>query len=171
MEAMHCSNASVPYEIFINIFTTSFDDHFQLKFTKQRTSKTSRHDWITTGLMKYCIKKSILYKIYKRRPTPENKSKYICYRNRLKTSLNRAERDFYRNKFKLLAGNLSQAWKLLRNVINKNRPSTIVDSFVKDRITISNPKDVVEHFNDFFVTLVKVWPRLFLHLQLIFHLT
>jgi len=37
MEAMHCSNASVPYEIFINKFTASFDDHLQLKLKKQRT--------------------------------------------------------------------------------------------------------------------------------------
>jgi len=94
-----------------------------------------------------------LYKSYKKKPTLGNKNKYICYRTRLKTVLNRAERDYYRNKFKLLAGNLTQTWKLLNNVLNKNRPSAIVDSFVNDEITITNPNDIVEYFNDFFCNI------------------
>jgi Notch-like protein len=97
--------------------------------------------------------KSRLYKKFLKNPTPENKNKYICYRNKLKSTLHKAEKDFYRAKFKQFQGNLTQTWKVLGSLLNKNKQTDTVKEFLKDGVKITDPQEIVEHFNDFFVNI------------------
>ena len=60
--------------------------------------KTPRKIWMTPGLVKSCETKSKLYKQSINSKTPESKKKFIIYRNKLKSLLQRAERDYYRKE-------------------------------------------------------------------------
>lgn len=148
-----CSDPNESYNIFTKRFSLIFEEYFPQKCFKQTRAKTPRKEWITSGLVKSCNKKSYLYKKYIKNPNVENKTKYIRYRNKLKSILHKAEKDFYRAKFKQFQGNLTQTWKLLGTILNKNKQSNIVTEFVKNGCTITDPQEIVEYFNDFFVNI------------------
>jgi hypothetical protein len=65
----------------------------------------------------------------------------------------KAEKDFYRIKFQQFQGNLTQTWKLIEIVLNKNKQIDNVKEFVKDGSIITDPYAIVEHFNDFFTNI------------------
>ena len=67
--------------------------------------------------------------------------------------LTKAEKDFYRIKFQQFQGNLTQTWKLIGTVLNKNKQTDNVKEFVKDQSIITDPHEIVEHFNDLFTNI------------------
>ena len=94
-----------------------------------------------------------MYRNYIANPVPSLKERYIKYRNKLKSVLLKAKQSYYLNKFKLASGNLRRTWKLINNVLDKNRADNCVINFVKNGSIINSPKDIVEHFNDYFVNI------------------
>ena len=42
---------------------------------------------------------------------------------------------------------------MIGNILNKNKQTNIVEEFVKDGLTISNPQEIVENFNNYFVSI------------------
>ena len=125
-ESVYCNDADLMYNVFTNRFGALYEKHFPLKSYKLNWSKAPRHDWISKGLVKSCNKKSLLYKKYRKNSTPQNKSIYTRYRNKLKSILGKAERDYYRTRFKLFQGNLMQTWKLIGSVLNKNNLKVVL---------------------------------------------
>jgi len=76
------------------------------------------------------------------------------YRNKLKSLLLKTEKDYYCCKFKYFQGNLRKTWQLLREVMHNGKNMNIVNNFIADDgSTISNPQEVVDHFNDYFVNI------------------
>lgn len=144
---------SVAYDCFFNIYRDAFDLHFPEKIIKCSNKMTPKNEWMTKGLMKSCIKKSKLYKIYKQKCSPENKKRYIEYRNKLKSLLNKAETNFYSKKFQLMSGNMRETWKLIGSILNTNNRSNLPDSFIIDGIKNANHNDIVDKFNDYFVNI------------------
>ena len=73
---------------------------FQSTLLNNLTNRmTPRHEWMTKGLMKSCVRKSNLYRKYCKNRTKYNKDRYTKYRNKLKNLLLNAEKDFYSEKF------------------------------------------------------------------------
>jgi hypothetical protein len=117
---------NISYDWFATKFKDIFCKHFPEKTKTIPKKLAPRHEWITTGLAKACNKKSVLYKKFKRQPTLRNKLAYTIYRNKLKSILTKAEREFYRNKFKLHESNLLQTWKLLKTILKSNNDNCVV---------------------------------------------
>jgi len=116
-------------------------------------SMIPRHDWMTKGLMKSCVKKSKLYRKYCNNRTKANKDKYTAYREKLKTFLRIAEKNYYSNKFTSISGNIKETWKLLGKILNKNEGSKIVDCFTDNGVEITDKNEIVNKFNDYFVNI------------------
>jgi len=70
-------DASAAYGSFIDTYSIALDLYFPIRKLKNSNRMTPRHVWMTKGLMKACIKKSRLYKIYRRVSTIKNRDKYI----------------------------------------------------------------------------------------------
>ena len=88
--------------------------------------------------MKSCIMKSKLYCKYCNNKTDMNKDKYLTYRKHLTCLLYEAEKSFYHDKFKLIAGNTRETWKLLGSILNKNMHSDLVSVFNVNGVEIYN---------------------------------
>lgn len=147
-------NPTEIYSNFANKFSHLFETHFPLVELKFRKNKCPRKEWITKGLIKSCNKKYTLYKKWLLNPNLENKLKYSLYKNKLKSVLKKAEKDFYFRKLNSFVGNLSETWKVLRGALNNGtRPLNYIGSFEKDGITVDNPQSIVEYFNDYFVNI------------------
>ena len=109
------------YNLFVCRYRYFFDMCFPEKYVKSSYRQQPRHEWMTKGLVKSCNRKSKLYKQYRKNNNIENKTKYITYRNKLKTLLYKAERQFYSNKFNLMAGDMRKTWRLINVIIKKNK--------------------------------------------------
>jgi len=70
-EILKSSDASKVYDFFFNAYKANFDNCFPEITVKKSNRMTPRHEWMTKGLMKSCVRKSNLYKKY-----CQNKSKY-----------------------------------------------------------------------------------------------
>ena len=152
-------NSGIPagmpiYATFSKMFSGVFERFFPVETFKLSNANLPRKPWITKGLIKSCHRKSVLYKRFKSKPSKRSESKYIAYRNKLNTLLRMAERNYYRNKLNSFAGDLCQTWKLLNEILNKNKTTFVSNKFIKDDGSIvTNPDDIVECFNDFFVNI------------------
>ena len=141
------------YERFSKTYTDIFNKHFPEKNINLSNRMTPRHDWMTKGLMRSCIKKSKLYRKFCNRRTQDNKKKYVRYRNKLKTLLRIAEKNYFSDKFKLMAGNIRETWKLLGSLLNKNQKNEISNLFVADGVEIVDRREIVDKFNNYFVSI------------------
>jgi hypothetical protein len=64
-----------------------------------------------------------------------------------------AEKNYYSEKFKLMAGNIRETWKLIGSLLNNNQQNEISNFFVIDGIEITNKQKIVDKFNDYFVSI------------------
>ena len=142
-------NASAAFECFANHYRISFEKNFPQKKISHKL--TPRHEWMTKGLIKSCFKKSTLYKKYKKTGRQVDKDRYLLYNKKLKKLLNRTEKTYYYNKFKCLAGDLRNTWKLLSNLTGKVQREGIANSFIVDGAMITNNVEIVEKLNEYFV--------------------
>ena len=147
------SDPSKGYDLFFNKYKSIFDQYFPERLIKLPNSMIPRHDWMTKGLMKSCVKKSKLYRKYCNNRTKANKDKYTAYREKLKTLLRIAEKNYYSNKFTSISGNIKETWKLLGKILNKDEGSKIVDCFTDNGVEITDKNEIVNKFNDYFVNI------------------
>ena len=148
------SSPNEMYERFFLAYKILFDKHFPQRSIKQSQKFTPRHEWMTKGLMKSCVKKSKLYKKFCISQNGYHKAKYIAYRNKLKTLLRKAEQHFFVEKFKSMSGNIKETWKLLGSLLNSNNSMTdITNHFTVDGIDVLDKHMIVEKFNNYFVNI------------------
>ena len=141
------------YNLFLKIYSSIFDEKFPLTICKSSYKSIPRNAWISKGLIKCCNKKLHLYKKYIKSRSNEAKQKYIVYRNKLKTILKKAEKDYYHKKFTTLQGNIRSTWKLINSMICDKNKSSIVENFIKDDKQISDSVEIANYFNDYFTNV------------------
>lgn len=112
---------------------------------------------MTYGLAKSCETKSRLYQQMKNMKTNESKIKFTTYRNKLKTLLEKAEKEFYAHKLNECHGNLKKTWKIINNLMTKSDHDNSSDSieFNYNNSPITDKKIIGEKFNDYFIDIGK----------------
>ena len=138
-----------------------FKNTFTYCASKGNYAHSPRKEWMTKGLAKSCYKKSKLYRKALTNPTVENKKRYTDYKNKLKTILKKAEKSYYEVKFNSCNGDLKSTWKILSNLTKtKNANAGIPQkcrnsdiSFLDQGVSITQPKNISDKFNQFFVSV------------------
>ena len=69
-------------DCFTTIYSSLFNHHFPEKRFVTSRRNTPRHDWMSKGLVKCCIKKGLLYKKYKKSGTDADKLIYSKYQTK-----------------------------------------------------------------------------------------
>jgi len=136
---------------FSETFTSIFDNCFPLEKYSVRKNSTPRKPWITKGLARSCAKKEKLYKTYIKNPSHGNTKKYKAYRNKLNTLIRTTEKKYYEEKFMEATDDMKKTWKIIKNIISRNKQNSLTESFVDNGKTITDKNAIVQKFNDFFV--------------------
>ena len=86
-----------------------------------------------------------------------NKIKFTTYRNKLKTLLEKAAKEFYAHKLNECHGNLKKTWKIINNLMTKSDHDNSSDSieFNYNNSPITDKKIIGEKFNDYFIDIGK----------------
>jgi len=145
------NDTTLAYNSFYDVFKVIFNKHFPERLFKLNHKLAPRHSWMTRGLVRSCIKKSKLYKIWKNNGDVADKLRYIAYQNKLKKLLRVAEKSYFFDKFRSLSGDLRGTWKVLGSILNKSTPEDFAKLFVIDGVDVTDRAKIVEVFNDYFI--------------------
>ena len=82
------------------------------------------------------------------------KKNYKVYRNKF-NKIKRIAKMHYSNKLNEVKGNLRLTWKLISQIINKNKSrSELPNNFLKKDNLISDPFEIANYFNEYFVNIM-----------------
>ena len=113
-----------------------------------------RNPWITQGIFRSIQTRNKLFKSYVRSPTEQNNCHYKRYRNILTKLIRTSKKLHYSKVLNNAEGNLNSTWKLINELINKNKSQTRTDSLNVNGKDITNPEDVSNEFNSYLLQSV-----------------
>ena len=104
--------------LFSKMYILALDQHFVLK---RKNQKRNNQNWFDNELKKLLRKKDRLYKCYISDKTIKNKNSYKNVRNLYFHTLSRKKPEYYQQKFQALRQNLKATWKMLNNIMGRNK--------------------------------------------------
>src|SRR3989442_1999422 len=143
------------YDNFLNSFKNIFDKCFlAAAHSNAPHRQTKIQPWITFSILKSCRKKSRLLKIYKKTGSTAARKNYITYKNILKQILRSEEKIYYDSQFSAVSSDIRKTWKLINQLINKNSKNNTNNLSLKIAgTTTQNVREIVNGFNEYFVTI------------------
>ena len=151
-----CNNNDVNagYEAFIAIYCNAFISFFPEKKVSCRKRTDPINEWMTEGLVRSVRKKNRLYK--KHMKAPDNlffTITFTNYRNKLKSILGKAKKDYLVKNFESASGDSAATWKFLNAIVRKGSKPILPSTFILNGAEIMGDNILSNHFNDFFVNL------------------
>ena len=142
-----------PQESFTSFHSTLCRLHnvcFPLQ--KIKVGYKTRKPWISDELKSSIEIKNRLY--YQSRRNKSKHSSYIRYRNYVNKQLHDAERNHYHNLLIKHKNNLCKSWKIIKEVINKNKKSAMLpNEFLINEVPVQNKQQIADAFNKFYVNI------------------
>ena len=83
----------------------------------------------------------------------KKKNHYKRHRNILTKLIRTSKKLHYSKVLNNAEGNLNSTWKVINELINKNKSQTRTDSLNVNGKEITNPEDVYNEFNSYFTTI------------------
>ena len=147
------------YNNFYNKLFKLYEINIPLKKSKNKNNAANpKIPWVTKGILKSRKTKNKLYKKFIKNPNEKNESIYKTYRNKFNKIKNAAKKYYYSKEFNEHKGNLRYSWKLIKEVINKNKVKMeLPDNFKQNETLISDPVEISNKFNEYFI---NVGPKL-----------
>ena len=127
---------------------------FQYKPTRKNSSIKP---WITPAILASIINRSKLFALKQKQPSPENKKKYIKYRNMLNGIIRYAKQKYIESELESNKNNAKRMWNILNEyAIGKCTTNQMPNSFrnTNDKV-LDDPYDIAENFNLFFSSVGK----------------
>lgn len=145
-------DGNIAFTSFINIFNKMYNSIFPLQSI--RIKYCNRKPWLSKALLKSIQHKNKLYCIAIKQKSELNKHNYRTYKNILTSLLRKAEKAYYDNQFKRSAHNPAKYWKVLKNIMGKDR-CNIGNSITLDTTEqlLTDNYDVACEFNKYFVNI------------------
>jgi len=136
---------------FHHTYCDRFDNIFQPKTITIKSR--NRKVWITPSLKKCIENKSHLYSRFIRHQTNTNKYIYMNYKKKLTSILHKAGKDYYDKLFQECKSNLTKSWKIIKEVINRNKRIRHCQKLIVGNQTITNKNIIASTFNNFFINI------------------
>ena len=146
-------NVNDDYEMFLKTFTETYNDCIPIKKCVFNKKKDPKSPWITRGLLKSINTKNKLYKEFINNPTQQRTHKFKTYRNKLHGLIRKSKRDYMHKRFEQIKGNMKKTWNMINTIIGRNKKDNNQTVFKKGTDLVSNPTDIANEFNKFFVDI------------------
>jgi hypothetical protein len=86
-------------------------------------------------------------------PSQLNVDNYKLYRNHYNVLVRAAKKLYFANILKINSKNLKKTWSILNEAINKKSSKNPITEIIFNGITINNPYDIAQKFNQFFTSV------------------
>ena len=150
-------NADEAFGILNDTLISLLNEKIPLTKIKINNKKTPRSPWLTKGILRSINRKNNFYLKYKAKPTEQNKTKYLNYKNTLTAILRREKKKYYSHQFDSLKKDIKQTWQLINCFLNKNVNRKQLSRISVEGNIIEDNRKIADHFNDYFI---NVGPKL-----------
>ena len=142
-----------PQEAFTNFHSTLCKFHNKcFPLQKIKLGYKTRKPWLTQELKNIIKIKNKLF--YQSKKNPDKELIYKKFRNSVNRKLHKAERDHYHELLIKNKNNLSKSWKIIKEVINKNKKSDLLtEKFLINNKEIHNKQEIADAFNKYYVSI------------------
>ena len=148
-QVLNSNDATDAFNVFHKTFVDLYMSCFPMKTFK--SGYRNKLVWLTSGMKKSIKHKQYLFYKMRRHPSCENITNYKGFRNKLNYLLRKEERNYYETQLNRNKYNLKKTWSILKDVINKKRPTDVSKTFNINNKTVSNKSDIASAFNKYFV--------------------
>lgn len=148
--AYQAENIDLAYNTFMELY----EKHCPLQQYRMKPNCQDK-PWITKGVLRACNKKNTLYKEFIKYRKRDKEIKHKRSKNKI-DNIRKSSRNYYNSPLDYNKNNTKGTCRIINRIIRKNH-SNYTESFIENEKEITNMKDVVEGFNNFFV---KVGPNL-----------
>ena len=153
------TDPNINYEILENHVTRLKNKHLPLKTVKLKKHKHRGSKWISRGVIRSIKYRDKLYRELKRtdrssRDYPELQIQLKTYNSLLKCTIKEAKQLYFNEQFNKNRSDVRKTWGTISEIIQKtkNKPSGI-KSVLSEGKRISDPADIAEKFNNFFIRM------------------
>ena len=139
---------------FTNTFTETFNNCFPITTLNPKKKRIIK-PWITPAILTSVYQKNKLYRQQLKNKSEGNRSMYRTYRNKLNTTIRLARKKYFENKFNKFNQDTKNTWKILNELLNKNKVKKLPSSFIFGENEINDRKSIATGFNDYFSTVAS----------------
>ena len=125
------TDVNINTKLFIETLDELYCRSFPVK-VKYISCKRLSKPWLTSGLLKSIKNKSKYFKQFKLGLI--NETFYKSYRNSLTNAVKQAKRTYYLNSFEICKGDVKGTWRLLNDLIVREKKNRNVNSVIVDNI-------------------------------------
>ena len=151
-----CNNVNEAYDTFHSLFNECCNAHAPIVVRSLKNIKKKK-PWINKSIKKLINKKHKLFsKVIKSGYANTTVSEYKRVRNMVTKLLRDSKKNYYTNLFFESRNNSTKTWETINNLLGKktNTGPTLPDKLINEvGIEISDPKTIVDSFNDFFTNI------------------
>ncbi len=130
---------------------------FYIMCPEERVKVTyhNRYPWIGEEIRKAITIREKLLHTKIRNPTQPNTSTYNTCRNKVISLQRKAEQEYYKEQLDLNKTDLRKSWKIITGIIGREgrNSKTKQFEFVINDKTITDPVQIANHFNNYFVSV------------------
>ena len=133
-------------ETLNNLYCSAFPQK-----TKLVSNNNYMTPWITSSLKKLIEAKSNYFKLYKLSlvTLAENN----IFRNKVNNAVRRHKIKYHAELFLRYKNDLKRTWKIINQVISRNRQTKNIRKIIFNNITYTNDEEIASIFNDFFCSI------------------
>lgn len=153
-----CEDVDLSYDKFIAIYKEKLDYHIPIKTARFNKYKHKNEPWVSKGILISTKTKDRLFKIFRNMSDPTSKAtahdKYKTYRNLLNRLIKKAKFLYWHGVFMEYRQNMKKTWDHINEIISKkSNKMSFPDKFHYNNATLSNPKDIANGFNHFYINI------------------
>src|SRR6218665_1564965 len=120
------------------------------KLLKQNLKNTPKKPWMTSALLKSCMRQEKLYLKFKKCPSIGNKARYVTYGYLFAKLRLEAERHYYEDEFLKYSQDIRMTWKTIKGLISGSRGSPHIEFIKLENGETDDPETIANHLNEFF---------------------
>ena len=147
------NNVNRAFENFWTVFSDLYQLHFPVVKTKFNSNIHRINDYMTTGLLVSRKRKLELCKIAAKERTVLATQNYRKYRNLFNTLMRASKKLYFGSNLEFHKKNPKKTWDILKEAANLHKSNDTVEKIVVNNVTINDPGEIANHFNDFFVNI------------------
>ena len=146
-------DSNLAFNEFWNTFSSLFDIYFPLKTVKFNKNFHKIQKFLTSGLLKSRMTKNTLHKKSITESSANNIAKFKTYRNLYNILLRKSKILHYQDQLLKNVNNPKKTWDLFNEITGRGNPAGKITEIRSTNKTVTNSKDIANHFNDFFSSI------------------
>ena len=159
--ALHIDvNPTDNYQIFSQLLNYAKNKHLPTKTVKYNKKKHYKSKWITGAILKSINTKDKLYKTLAKTDSQSViyqtlKKDFQQFQKTLKSTIRMAKKMYFHRTFTLYKGDIKKTWLIINKTLSNKKTSDLSQSFRIGNKLISDPNEIANEFNKYFINIGK----------------